>query len=398
MMGAMNNESLRSRLRPLYIAAFFHGFILFYAIEKLFMRSIGFSDGQIALAAIFVAAAMLIFQTPSGIVADRWSRKGVLIVASLILMLCCLIGGLSQSLLPYYIMSALWGVFFAIYLGTYDSIIYDTLMEEEGHSKGFEHYYGRINLYTSLALASSSLLSSLISKVFEPRLTYFLTIPLVFISIIALLKFREPQLHRAEPQGSVLKHTTDTLRAVLQKGYVFWIVLAVVLFTAAQRILFELFQLWYLAFLLPTLFWGPATALLQTSIGLSGPIANKIKDNKQLLFGLLMLLAITSLVLTSRWSIVAVIIAQGFLLTGFYTFAILLNHRLHDVLPAKIRAGSASAVGTIGQVVVIPLTLLFGWVSDNFHVFKAAWIIIALVLLATISYITVERRPLLSRD
>jgi MFS family permease len=357
------------------------------------MRSIGFSDGQIALAAIFVAAAMLIFQTPSGILADRWSRKGVLVIASLILMLCCLIGGLSQSILPYYIMSALWGVFFAIYLGTYDSIIYDTLMEEEGHSKGFEHYYGRINLYTSLALASSSLLSGLISKVFEPRLTYFLTIPLVFISIIALLKFREPQLHKAEPQGSVLKHTTDTLRAVLQKGYVFWIVLAVVLFTAAQRILFELFQLWYLAFLLPTLFWGPATALLQTSIGLSGPIANKIKNNKQSLFGLLMLLTITSLVLTSHRSIVAVIIAQGILLTGFYTFAILLNHRLHDVLPAKIRAGSASAVGTIGQVVLIPLTFLFGWVSDNFHVFKAAWIIIVLVLLATISYIVVERKP-----
>jgi hypothetical protein len=172
----------------------------------------------------------------------------------------------------------------------------------------------------------------------------------------------------------------------------------VVLFTAAQRILFELFQLWYLAFLLPTLFWGPATALLQTSIGLSGPIANKIKDNKQLLFGLLMLLAITSLVLTSRWSIVAVIIAQGFLLTGFYTFAILLNHRLHDVLPAKIRAGSASAVGTIGQIVLIPLTFLFGIMSDNFSVFKAAWIIIMLVLLAAITYIVIERKPILSRD
>ncbi len=37
------------RLLPLYVAAFLQGFVLWYAVEKLFMRSIGFDDAGIGL-------------------------------------------------------------------------------------------------------------------------------------------------------------------------------------------------------------------------------------------------------------------------------------------------------------------------------------------------------------
>ena len=40
-------SQLNRRLIPLYIAVFFQGFVLWYTVEKLFMRIIGFGDAAI---------------------------------------------------------------------------------------------------------------------------------------------------------------------------------------------------------------------------------------------------------------------------------------------------------------------------------------------------------------
>jgi hypothetical protein len=138
---------------------------------------------------------------------------------------------------------------------------YDTLIEEVGNGEDFERYYGKVTLYDSIALVSSSLLSGVIGGAFGLRAAYFLSIPFMVISIVGLLKFREPHLHKAGTKSSLIKHIAETLQAVLQKRSIFWIVIAMVLFTVSERIIFELFQLWFLAFALPVLFWGPATAL-----------------------------------------------------------------------------------------------------------------------------------------
>ena len=84
------------------------------------------------------AAFVPIVEIPSGILAHRWSRRGVLVVASTALALCALVGGLSHDV-PTYILAALvLGVHFAMYSGTMDSVIYDTVLEETGSSGAFE--------------------------------------------------------------------------------------------------------------------------------------------------------------------------------------------------------------------------------------------------------------------
>ena len=98
-----------------------------------------------------------LLEVPSGILADRWARRGVLIGASIALASCALIGGLSTDV-PTYVLSALMlGVIFAMRSGTMDSIVYDTVLEETGHSDEFEHSIGRVRLTESIALVSGAL-------------------------------------------------------------------------------------------------------------------------------------------------------------------------------------------------------------------------------------------------
>jgi MFS family permease len=74
--------------------------MLWYAIEKLFMQGIGFNDAQIALAGILISATMVLLQVPTGILADRWSRKGTLFLGNGLLAINALVGVFSHSVLP----------------------------------------------------------------------------------------------------------------------------------------------------------------------------------------------------------------------------------------------------------------------------------------------------------
>jgi MFS family permease len=387
MLDKQENERLRRRFRPLYWHSFFQSLMLWYAIEKLFMQGIGFNDAQIALAGILISATMVLLQVPTGILADRWSRKGTLFLGNGLLAINALVGVFSHSVLPYlWFASILWGAFASIRSGTYDAIVYDTLLEETGDAQRFEHYFGRVQLYMSAGFVLAALLSGVIGKYFGLRATYWMSLPFIALSVLILLKFKEPIIHKAQVKTSLIKHTTQTLKAVMQTGYIFWIVLASVLFGMISRLLNNLSPVWYLAFALPVIWWGPAYALIHISGGIAGSIVSYMNNSRFKIFAFALFISLMSLVLASGKSSVGVVIAQAVLLTGYAVFSILLSRQLHDTLPSHIRAGSSSAVGTLAQLTFIPVTFLFGWLSNTYSVFKAAWVVIGVTILAVVIF------------
>ncbi|MBC7546648.1 MFS transporter, partial [Candidatus Saccharibacteria bacterium] len=216
-MKIKTSKKLSNRLRPIFLTAFFDGFILWYAAEKLFMKSIGFSDQQIALNAVIYAAIIIAVNVPAGILADRWSRKGVLAISSLSLITGTLISGSSNAFWPYILGTAFWGLYFAIQSGIYESVIYDTLVEETGKPTGFEKYLGRVRLLMSAGLVAGSFASSLVVSLLNLRATYYLTIPFTVISLIALLRFREPTVHRQGERQHITAHASEMVRVLFSR-------------------------------------------------------------------------------------------------------------------------------------------------------------------------------------
>src|SRR5918992_6389925 len=115
-------SALRRRLLPLYAAAFLQGLALWVPIEKLFMTSIGFTPATVGLMAAIYAVVVPLLEVPSGVLADRWSRRGVLALAAVALIASVLIGGFSDSVAVYLVAAAFLGVFFALQSGTLESI------------------------------------------------------------------------------------------------------------------------------------------------------------------------------------------------------------------------------------------------------------------------------------
>ncbi len=362
-------RQLEKRLRPLYATGFIHGFALWYPIEKLFMRSIGMSDYLITVATMVYIVVMMMATIPLGILADRWSRKGVLYLATCALVVSSLVCGLSHGLAMYAAGISAWGLFYAAYAGTYDAVTYDLVLEETGSADGFEHYYGRVQMFNSAAFITGALLSMGVTRFASLRLAYFLTIPFTCCAFLTLYRFREPGLHRAAPPTRLPAHLGQILHGATRAN-VAWIIVALVANCLAMRLLIEFCQLWYLGLALPMVWYGPCCALLYSGAWSGGALANLLRNRRTVLMAGFGTLAITGGLFIRAPAMV--IGAQVAAIIGITVLNIALTRYLHDAMPSNIRAGTSSVVSTIGYGLFVPTALGFGLLSRAHGIFEAS--------------------------
>src|SRR5688572_19896571 len=263
-------NALSKRLLALYVASFFQGLALWIAIEKLFMTSIGFTPASIGLMAAVYAVIVPVLELPSGILADRCSRRGVLILAETAALISVIVGGISNSVPLYMLSAAFLGVFFALQSGTFESIVYDTVLEETGDSEAFESTIGRVRVVESVALVASALAGGVIAEIAPLQVTYFLTAPLLIIAAAVLLLFKEPRLHKAEGSESLREQVRTTYRTILAGGHIRLVVLLTIAGSVLMQGTFEFGPLWLVALLVPPFLYGPHWAGLTGALGVGG--------------------------------------------------------------------------------------------------------------------------------
>lgn len=375
---------LTIRFLPLYVAAFFQGFSLFFPIEKLFMTEIGFDAASIGLMAAFYSVFVPLIEAPSGILADRWSRKGVLIIASFGLMMMALIGGLSQDVPTYLTATLFLSLFLAMFSGTYDSVVYDTVLEETGKSDEFEKHIGRVRFLFSAAVVITALAGGVLASMFDLRFTYFASIPLIALSIIALLRFKEPKLHKSQEVITVKSQIVATYKLLLRRSTLLPLVTILAAAGLLANIVIEFSQLWLIGLAAAVALYGPAAALLQTADGFGGLLASKARLDKRVILGVTVVLLIgASLVLALVKDLAAVIAAQVVIAGLVAVISIICTKLLHDQVPSQVRAGVASGVGAFTWMTFVPFSVLFGVLAEK-DVFEAAWLIVPFALLTSV--------------
>jgi MFS family permease len=384
--------SLGKRFRPLYGAAFLQGIIFWYSIEKLFMKSIGFDDKHIALVIIIVSVLTIITSTPIGILADRWSRTGVLVLGSLEMGAASLIGGLSHGFWTYLISACFAGLFMASFQGSYDSIVYDTLKEERVAPKLFNCYYSRLRFYDGVALIVGSLSSALIVHFIDIRAAYFLTIPFAIATIVMLIIFKEPKEHKIGKQDLLLTHIGATVRAVFHSKPVMLIGLNLILISIVSALLLDFDQLWFIALSLPLVLYGPFDGILLSSFSVGGFLSERLHSKKVLL--LMAILSLLSAFMLMIHEVYIIVVGQAIILTSMVVYSITFERFLHDNLASRVRVGSASFVSTVSSIIFLPVAYLTGRISDQSSIFHASWLVVffLIILLATSSKVLLTHR------
>jgi MFS family permease len=370
-------SSVARRLRPLAVGIGLQSMLLWLPVEKLFMTEIGFDAATIGIVAAVYAGVVPFLEVPFGVLADRWSRTGVLILASIALAASSLVGGLSNNPATYAVAAVLLGVYFALNSGTADSIIYDTLVEETGSSADYERWIGRLHAVEAVALVASSLLGGVLTALFSARVTYFVTVPIVALSALAFIRCREPKLHRATERVTYRHQAATTLRALTGTPALRRVVLLAALTAIIAQLLFEFGPLWLVSAHAPSSWYGPYWAALVSTVGVGAWLASRVDFGRNWVAAAIGGSAVFAAVLLVAFSSLAVVIAMQILVALVAAIVgVRASFLMHEAVVASIRAGVSSGASTLAWITFVPLSLLFGWLSRVHGVHTAAWLLV----------------------
>ena len=375
-------RTLGRRLLPLQIAMGLQGMLLWLPIEKLFMTQIGFDAASVGVMAAAYAAVVPLLEVPSGILADRWSRSWVMILATLALLISSLVGGLSNNVITYVVAAMILGIYFALSSGTVDSIVYDTVLEETGSSELYEKWIGRVR-----AVESRRPRDQCAGRRRARR---------VHLGTLHLL--------RHDPAGRVGDHRVPlvptspsctkppnvcrwpaisplTFRTMTREPAVLRVLLLVAAAALLSQAVFEFGPLWLVALAAPAVAYGPYWAALVSTIGLGGLIVGKLNLDRRWMVAIVVALPLAAaLVLTWTRSLVVVIAAQIVLALLLAIIGIHAGKLLHDAVPSAIRAGVSSGAGTLSWMLFLPFSLAFGWVAQANGVNRSGWMLAGAVV------------------
>jgi MFS family permease len=385
-------SGLAQRLRPLQAGAGLQGFMLWVPVEKLFQTQIGFDAAAIAVMAAAYAAVVPLLEVPSGILADRWSRSGILIISSIAAAASALLGGLSHNVATYIGAALILGVYFAMNSGTVDSVVYDTVIEETGSPDLYERWIGRVRIVESAAFTVSALAGGVIAGATSPRLAYFLTIPFVLASIIAFARFREPRLHRAAEPLALRRHITTTFGAMTRIPNVRRMLLLAALTALLSQAVFEFGPLWLVALHAPAAAFGPYWALLVATVGAGGYLAAHLNlARRPTARTLALIVAGAPILFITSHTVLVIIAGQPVLALTLAVTGIHAGRLLHDAVPSSIRAGVSSGAGTFSWMLFLPFSLGFGALARTHGVYTAGWVFLGTSTILAVLLIVATR-------
>jgi MFS family permease len=372
------------RLRPLRLALTLSGVAPWVPVEKVFMTQLGFAPGLVALMAAAYAAVVPVLEIPSGILADRWSRRGVLMIAETAALVSVLIAAVSHGVGMYVVSAMVLGGYFALSSGTVDAIVYDVLVEEGVDSERFEHVYGRLQLWGSAALTASAVAGGLIASLLSARATYVLTVPFILVGILVVTGFREPTIHRSSGSRSIRTHLAEAAVALRRPG-VLAPVFGSVAGAAALQMVFEFGPLWLVASHAPAPLFGAVTAGTTAMLGLGGALTPRLRLSRRPSAAAVLILMAGAAALLVRGGLVGVVAAQLVLVVLLVALGVHFSRLVHDAVPSSLRSGVSSGVGTLAWLAFLPCALLFGGLSSGAGLKAGALVLGSLALVAGVA-------------
>ncbi|NMC30013.1 MAG: MFS transporter [Pelolinea sp.] len=130
---------MKSSVRKFYLASFLGGLSFTNGILILYYRNIGFSYTQIFALSIIYEVLVFLLEIPTGILADLWSRKWVIVIGHAISGISFLVVLISPaSFYIFIIWSVLSAICTSLNSGSMTAIIYDSLKEENKEPEFFK--------------------------------------------------------------------------------------------------------------------------------------------------------------------------------------------------------------------------------------------------------------------
>lgn len=192
-----------------YAFGYLREVVLIYPVYAIMMGAHGIAPLELSVLFIVWSGSALVFEVPSGVLADRYSRKRLLVASGLIKGSVFVIWWFAPNFWGYLCGFIVWGFGSSLVSGTSESFLFDTL-KQRAQPEAFARIYGRGLMANSLGVATA-----LAAGGYAAQAGY--TIPMaesalapMLASLIVVFTFVEPP-RSGLPQAHA--RATDTLVA-----------------------------------------------------------------------------------------------------------------------------------------------------------------------------------------
>lgn len=175
----------------LYFIVFFRSLIPAYVIERLFWQERGMTVLMVVFCEIIYAATIVGLEIPTGILADKFGRKALLVIGSFLSMLEFIILLFSFNFWTFAFVVFLAGISSACRSGSLNALLYDTL-KVSNEQESFEKIVGKLNSLDFFGAILAALSGSAFAKYYGFELNYILSAASMLIAFGMTVVLREP--------------------------------------------------------------------------------------------------------------------------------------------------------------------------------------------------------------
>ncbi len=194
-------KSLESNITKLYIIKIAKWFMLTMPILMLFYKDMGFSDKESFQLKAFYSIAIVIFEIPSGYVADVIGRKKTLIIGSILGTLGFVVYATTSGYYYFLIAEVILGIGQSFVSGADSALLYDSL-KGLNRDKEYIKYEGRNFTVGNYAEAIAGLLGGTLAAI-HMRLPFILQSGIAFMAVPASIMLIEPALSKVRQKPGI---------------------------------------------------------------------------------------------------------------------------------------------------------------------------------------------------
>jgi MFS family permease len=376
-----------------------------WGINTLFLLDAGLSNTEAFTANAFFALGQVIFEVPTGVVADtRGRRFSFLLGAATLLLSTLLYLGMWQVHAPFWgwaLASALLGLGFTFFSGATEAWLVDAL-HATGYAGSLEAVFGRAQTVSGIAMLGGSVAGGIIAQATSLGVPYVVRAAMLGVTLIVAWWFMRDLGFMPQRGASPVAAVRTVLRGSIDAGFrnppVRWLMLAGPFGTGVGFYVFYAMQPYLLELYGDRTAYGVAglaaamVAGAQIAGGLLAPRIRRLfrRRTDALILGTVVDVALLAVIsLTSSFAIALILLAVWCL-----TFAVqspLRQAFVNGLIPSAQRATVLSfdnLMGSAGGVVAQPL---LGRVADV-NGYAASYLVSAAIQALGVPFAILARR------
>ena len=211
---------MKKNILLIYLHTFLSTFILFYICDTLFYIERGLSSSQYISFVGIAFLVKLIFEIPFGIIADKYSKKKLLLISNVLFILSTVIFIYSHNYFTFLIAIIISAINNSISSGIVNSILYESLENKKEFNKTLFYNSFFYNVSYMLAMIIGGYIGQHFGLIYN---YYFTIIPFVIdFFVLLIIKVNKPQKDMLNNNLIILK---NGIKEVFKNPYLLKLIL-----------------------------------------------------------------------------------------------------------------------------------------------------------------------------